>query len=67
MFSGGSSACKRKQNQWKQRIPFVCCKQSENCDFHLFAANGKWKRQTPVCLLQMETENGSVYFLVSKR
>jgi hypothetical protein len=22
----------------------------------LFAANGKWKQQTPVCFLQMETE-----------
>jgi hypothetical protein len=33
----------------------------------LFAANGKWKRQTSVCLLKMETENGSLLFLASKR
>jgi hypothetical protein len=29
---------------------------TENGNFRLFAANGKRKRQTSICLLQMETE-----------
>jgi hypothetical protein len=39
---------------------------TENYNFCLFAANGKQKRQTFVCLLQMETENGSLFSLVGK-
>ncbi len=38
----------------KRRFPCVCC-------------NGKWKRQTSVCFLQFETENGNLFSLVSKR
>jgi hypothetical protein len=38
-----------------------------NGNFILFAAIGKRKRQTSVCLLQMETENGSLFSMVSKR
>jgi hypothetical protein len=38
----------------------------ENGNFHLFVANGKQKRQTSICLLQTETENGSLFFLVGK-
>jgi hypothetical protein len=46
MFSGGSSACKRKQNQWKQRIPFVCCKwKMKMANSRLFAANGNGKQK----------------------
>jgi hypothetical protein len=33
----------------------------------LLAANGKWKWQTSVCLMPIETENGSLFFLVVKR
>jgi hypothetical protein len=33
--------------------------QMENGNFYLFAENGKQKRQTSICLLQMETEKGS--------
>jgi hypothetical protein len=29
--------------------------------------NGKWKRQTSICLLQMDTENVLFFFLVGKR
>jgi hypothetical protein len=32
-----------------------------------FAANGKWKQLSFVCLLQTETENRSLFFLVGKR
>jgi hypothetical protein len=39
----------------------------ENSDCRLFAANGKQKRQTSVCLLQTETENGSLFSLVGKK
>jgi hypothetical protein len=39
----------------------------ENSNFRLFATKGKWKRQTSLCLLQMETENGSLFSLVGKR
>jgi hypothetical protein len=28
----------------------------ENVNFRLFDTNGKWKRQTSICLLQTETE-----------
>ncbi len=38
----------------------------ENGNFCLFAANGKQKRLTSICLLQTETENGSL-FPASKR
>jgi hypothetical protein len=38
----------------------------ENGNFHFFTANGKRKRQTSVCLLDMETESGSLFFLVGK-
>ncbi len=38
----------------------------ETANFSLFAANGKWKQQTSVCLLQMEKENGSLFPLVDK-
>jgi hypothetical protein len=34
-------------------------KRMENGSFCLFAANGKQKQQTSVCLLQTETENGN--------
>jgi hypothetical protein len=40
---------------------------TENGLFYLFAANGKHKRQASVCLLKIETENGSLFFLVGKR
>ncbi len=36
--------------------------QTENSNFPFFAANGKRKRQTSICLLQTETENGSQKF-----
>jgi hypothetical protein len=36
-------------------------------NFRLFSANRKRKRQTSVYLLQMETENGCLFFLVGKR
>jgi hypothetical protein len=39
---------------------------TENGNFHLFATNGKWKQQTFVHLLQMETGNGSLFSLVGK-
>ncbi len=39
---------------------------TENFNIHLFAANRKRKRQTSVCLLQTETENGSLFSLVGK-
>jgi hypothetical protein len=39
----------------------------ENGNFRLFAANGKRKWQTSVCLLQTETGNGSLFSLVGKR
>jgi hypothetical protein len=38
----------------------------ENSNFCLFAAKGKWKQQTGVCLMQMGTENKSLFSLVSK-
>jgi hypothetical protein len=38
---------------------------TENGNFRLFAANGKWKRQTSVCLL--DTGNESLFSLVGKR
>jgi hypothetical protein len=37
---------------------------TENGNFHFFAANGKWKQQASVCLLQTETGNGSLFSLV---
>jgi hypothetical protein len=40
---------------------------TENGSFLLFAANGKRKQLNAACLLQTETENGSLFFLVSKR
>jgi hypothetical protein len=40
---------------------------TENGYFRLFAANGKRKRQTSVCLLQTEIENGSSFILVGIR
>ncbi len=36
-----------------------------NGNFRLFAANGKRKRRTSVCLLQKETVNGSLFSLVA--
>jgi hypothetical protein len=36
------------------------------CNFCLFAANGKRKLQTSVCLLQTEMEKGSLFSLVGK-
>jgi hypothetical protein len=39
----------------------------ENGDLCLFAANGKRKWQTSICLLQMEKENGSLFSFVGKR
>jgi hypothetical protein len=41
-------------------------KLKENGNFCLFAAHGKWKRKTLICLLQTETENGSLFSLVAK-
>jgi hypothetical protein len=38
----------------------------EDSNFHLFAANIKRKWQTAICLLEMETENKSLFFLVGK-
>jgi hypothetical protein len=38
----------------------------ENGKFRSLSANGKWKWQTSVCLLQTETENGSLFSLVGK-
>jgi hypothetical protein len=38
----------------------------ENGNFHLFAAKGKQKQQTPVCFLHMEKEKRKMVFLVSK-
>jgi hypothetical protein len=43
------------------RFPF----DSEYGNFRLFVENGKQKRQTSICFLQ--TENGSLFFLVGKR
>ncbi len=40
---------------------------TENGNLHLFAAYRKRKRPTSVCLLQTETENGSLFSLVSKQ
>ncbi len=40
---------------------------TDNGNFHWFAANGKQKPQTSVCLLQTGTENGSLFFLVGKQ
>jgi hypothetical protein len=57
----------RKQNYRKMTISVCCCKwKMETANFSLFAANGKWKQQTSVCLLQMEKENGSLFPLVDK-
>jgi hypothetical protein len=39
----------------------------ENGNLGLFDANEKRKWQTSVCLLLKEMENGSKFFLVSKR
>ncbi len=39
---------------------------TENGNFRLFAANGKQKWPTFVCLLHRETENGSVFSIVDK-
>jgi hypothetical protein len=39
---------------------------TENGNFRLFGANGKWKLQTFACSLQTETENGSLFSLVGK-
>jgi hypothetical protein len=39
---------------------------TENGKFCSFSANGKWKWQTSVCLLQTEKENGSLFSLVGK-
>jgi hypothetical protein len=36
---------------------------TENRNFRLFAANTKGKRQTSICLLQMETENWKFVFI----
>jgi hypothetical protein len=47
-------------------IPQMKKELTENGNFRLFAANRKWKRQTSVCFLQMETENGSLFSLISK-
>jgi hypothetical protein len=38
---------------------------TENGNFRLFVANGK--RQTSLCLLQRETENGGLFSLVGRR
>jgi hypothetical protein len=38
-----------------------------NDNFHLFAANGKRKQQTSVCLLLTKTENLSLFSLIGKR
>jgi hypothetical protein len=38
----------------------------KNGNFHLFAANKKWERQTSVCLLQTETGNGSLFSFIVK-
>jgi hypothetical protein len=38
----------------------------ENGKLHFFA-NGKWKRQIYVSLMQMGTENGRLFSLVGKR
>ncbi len=35
--------------------------------FLLFSANKIWKRQTSICLLQTETQNGSLFSLAGKR
>jgi hypothetical protein len=49
----------------KQQLPFICCKRkTATANFRLFAANGKREWQTSVCLLQTETENGSLFSLV---
>ncbi len=59
---------KRKRNWRKTQLPFVCCKRKmEMANFRLFAANGKWKRQTSVCLLQTENGNGKLSFVYCKR
>jgi hypothetical protein len=39
----------------------------EKGNFRLYAANGKRKRQTSVCLLQTETENISFFSMVGKQ
>jgi hypothetical protein len=47
------------QLNWKTEL-------TENSDFCLFAANEKLKRQTSLCLLQTEMENGSLLSLAGK-
>jgi hypothetical protein len=42
-------------------------KLSENGNFHLFAANGKWKWQTSICMVQIEMGNGSLFSPVGKQ
>ncbi len=46
-------------NIWKKEL-------TENGNFQLFAANEKPNWQTSVCLLQTETEKGSLFSLVGK-
>jgi hypothetical protein len=56
--------------------PFPCLHvseipQTENGDhgkrqLPFFALNGNWKRKKSICLLQMETENRSLFSLVGK-
>jgi hypothetical protein len=40
---------------------------TENGNFHLLAANRKQRRQTSICFLQTETENGSLFSLIGKQ
>jgi hypothetical protein len=40
---------------------------TEKGNFRLFDSNGKRKRQTSFCLLQKETESGTLFSLVGKR
>jgi hypothetical protein len=46
---------------------YIKKEQMEHGNFHFFAANGKQKYQTSVCLLHIEMENGNLFSLVGKQ
>jgi hypothetical protein len=60
----------------KQQHIYICCpfniysigkfELTENGNFRLFAANGKQKRQTSVCLLRTDMENGCLFSFAGK-
>jgi hypothetical protein len=52
----------------KQQLIYIYRKQNlqKTATFYLFAADGTWKWQTSICLLQTKIENRSLFFLVTK-